>query len=276
MIVDLLRLCRPYYAVPMSMAYLLTVYYARGGNMAGHWLADGLSAAATMLVISAAYVLNDLFDLASDRVNAPHRPIAAGKVSRKLAGVWGGALTVAGLALATERWPFLPALTAVAVGLLLYNAFSKRLGWAKPLLVAAMMTSIYPLALAQADGAAGPRAWSLAVFPAWLFPTAFAYELLKDIRDIPGDRVAAADGLVHRHPRRWRLVANVMLVAPCVLLIWPFLLGCRWIYLAGAAMATGLAVASTFQSERHAIGAVYGECLILAVSAAVDVMVFGV
>jgi len=276
MIGGLVRLCRLYYAVPMAATYLLTVYYARAGLMAPHWPGDVLSAVALMLVIAAAYVLNDVFDLAADRVNAPHRPIAAGGVPPMAGAIWGAVLMAAGLALSAQRLPYWAALTAVAAGLLVYDIFSKRLGWAKPVLVAALMTSIYPLALAQAGGAVGPRAWSLALFPVWLLPTAFAYEVLKDIRDLPGDLAASSRSLVRRRPRFWRRVANILLVAPCVLLIGPFLLGCRWIYLAGAIAATGLAIASTFRTERRAIRVVYAECALLAAAAAADVMVFGV
>ena len=276
MIPSLLRLCRLYYAVPISLTFLLTVYYARGGQMAGHWLVDALAAAGLMLVIAGAYALNDACDVAADRVNSPHRPIASGNTSRRAAVCFGCLLTLAGLMLATQRWPFLLVLTAVALGLLAYNLFSKRLGWGKPILAAVLMTSFYALALAQAGGAAGSRAWSLAIFPAWLLPTVFSYELLKDIRDIPGDRAAAFGGLVHRRPTYWRSVANAVVVAPCVLLIGPFLLGCAWVYLAGAILATGLAVASGFLSERYAIRAIYAECFILAVAAALDVMIFGV
>lgn len=273
----LIALTRPHYSLPIPPAYALTVFYARGGRMAGEWAAAWLTTAALVLVIAAGYVLNDVFDVRADRVNAPGRPIASGRVPRGAAAAWGTVLLAAGLALALAGRPALRlTLAAVAGGLVLYDATSKRLGLAKPLAVAALMTSIYPLALAQAGGAAGARAASLAVFPAWLFVTAFAYELLKDVRDVVGDRLAAVPGPVQRRPERWRRVAGALLPAASLLLIAPCFLGCRWVYLALAAPAITLAFAAAFVPVRAAIAMAYAECFLVMVAATADVAAFGV
>ena len=277
--IDLLRLCRLYYTVPMALTYLLTVYYARGGEAAGRWPGDILSAAALAMVIAGGYVLNDVCDLQFDRLNAPHRALAAGRVGRKAAAAWGAALMVAGLLLAPHggRLELLAALTAVAAGLIGYDLLSKRIGVGKPLVVAALMTTIYPLALAQAGGASGPRAMSLAVFPAWLFPTALGYELLKDLRDAAGDKQAAArPAPLQRHPALWRRVAAAAVVAPAPLLIVPFFLGCKAIYLGGAVIGIALAVTSAFVPVRRAIRLVYAECFLVAAAAAADVVILGI
>jgi len=273
----LLRLVRPYYVLPMALTYLLTVYYAAGGELAGRWPAAGLSTLALALVIAGAYALNDVCDVAADRLNAPRRPIPAGKVRRQTAAVCAAALLAAGVGLgATGGATFLAALSAVAGGLVLYDLFSKRLGLAKPLAVAALMTSIYPLALAFAGGAVGPRAATLAVFPAWLFPTAFGYELLKDLRDLAGDRRAAPRApSLHRRPKLWRRVAAAAIALPAPLLLLPALLGCKWVYLAGAAAAAALAVASAAVPVRRAIRLVYAECFLTALAAAADVLLLG-
>lgn len=225
----LLRLCRPYYAVPMSLAYLLTVYYAAGGELGGRWGAAVLSAIALGLVIAAGYVLNDLCDMGADRTNAPHRPLPAGQATPLAAFAMAAGLLAAGLILgAAGRTAFLAALTAVALALVLYDLMSKRLGLAKDFVVAALMTSIYPLAVAQAGGAAGPRAASLIVFPIWLFPTAFGYELLKDLRDLTGDAAAVGRARpIQRRPGLWRRVAAAAILLPAPLLILPRWLGCR-------------------------------------------------
>ena len=187
-----LRLCRAYYAVPMALPFLLTVAYA-GGVGAAMTGSAAAGTAALALVIAAAYVLNDVADVGVDRLNAPRRPLPAGRVRRDGAAVLGGLLMAGGLALGLAARPgFAAALAAVSAGLVAYDWTSKRLGPAKPLVVAALTTSLYPLALAQAGGAGGPRAPTLAVFPAWMFLTAWGYELLKDIRD------AAGDAAIHR------------------------------------------------------------------------------
>ena len=275
--IDLLRLCRPHYAVPMALAYTLTVYYARGGRMDGHLAETLLSTVALALVIAGGYVLNDLIDAQVDRRGAPWRPIAAGRVARRSACAWAAGLLVAGLTLAAFcRWQFLAALAAVAATLVAYDLFSKRLGVLKQLLAAALMTSIYPLALAEAGGATGSRASSLAFFPVWLFLTAFGYELLKDLRDRCGDpRVAGRPTPVQRCPALWRMIAGVAILLAVPVLAGPLLAGGGWVYLVGAALAAAIAVASVHLPIRAAIGCVYAECVLVGLAAAADVLVLG-
>ena len=277
MIPALVRLCRPYYAVPMAMAYALTLYYARGGEMAGAWAGLLFSTAALALVIAAAYVLNDVLDLAVDRVNAAGRPIPQGRISRGAAAVWGAVLLAGGLTLALGARPaFAAALAVVAAALVAYDLASKRIGVGKPLLVAALMTSMYPLAIVQAGGAGGSRAPSLAAFAAWMFLTAFGYEVLKDIRDIRGDRAAAARTFdVQRRPAVWRRAADAVLLTAALGLVLPLLLGCRWVYMAVAAVAMACAVASVFVPVRRAIHLIYAECFLVGVAATADAVIFG-
>jgi 4-hydroxybenzoate polyprenyltransferase len=273
--IDLLRLCRLYYALPMAFAYGLTVVYARGGSMEGEWMGTLLSAMALALVIAAGYVFNDVRDAAIDRINAPQRPVAAGRISARVASVWAAVLLAVGLVLGAFAAPaFLAVLAIVAAGLALYDLKSKRLGIGKPLLVAVLLASIYPLALAQAGGATGPRAWTLAVFPAWLFLTSFGYEVLKDIRDIPGDRMITGwETRVQRSPRRWRLIANVAIVSGAVLLVGPLLLGCGRVYAMIALLAVAVGVLAVRMSPRTAIACLYAECCLVGLAATADLWV---
>lgn len=272
-----LLLCRPYYAIPFALTYLLTVYYARGGLMAGQWPGALLSAAALALLVAFAYVMNDVCDVAVDRLNAPRRPIASGRVRRRAAAVFAAVLLGGAMALAGAcRWQFLAVLAALAAGLIGYNLFSKRLGAFKQLCVAVLATGIYPLALAQAGGARGSRAGSLAVFPIWWFLTAVGYELLKDLRDAKGDRIAAAGALpLHRRARLWRRVSAGAIWAAALMLVGPALLGCRWVYMAIAAAAMAAALAAGLLPTRRAIAAVYVECWLVGAAATLDVLIFG-
>ena len=272
-----LRLCRLYYVAPFSLMHLLTVYYARGGRMEGHWGAALRSSGALALLVASAYVMNDALDVVVDRINAPRRPIPAGRVRRRTAVAWCVTLAVAALALsATCRWPFAAALVGVAGGLAVYNLLSKRLGAAKQLCVAVLVTCIYPLAIAQAGGVTGNRAATLAVFPAWWFLTAFAYELLKDLRDAEGDRrVASRPSPVHRRPVLWRRLGIAALWSGALLLVGPALLGCGWVYAAFAAAAMCAALVAGFRPLRQAILLVYVECILVGVAATADVMILG-
>ena len=277
-LVGLLRLCRPYYPVPFALAFALTVYYARGGQMGGQWAALAWATAALAMVISAGYVLNDVFDLAVDRLGAPDRPLPSGQVSRAAAVAFAAALLAGALVLAllTCRGAFAAGLAGLAGGLAAYDALSKRLGPGKQIAVALLTASIYPLAFAQAGQVAGPRAGSLAVFPVWLLLTAYAYELLKDLRDAPADSAAARrDSWAGRHPAGVRRLAVGLLLGAAPLLIAPALLGCGWVYLTGALAAMACALAAARLPVRQAIAAVYAECFLVGLAAAADVIVLG-
>jgi geranylgeranylglycerol-phosphate geranylgeranyltransferase len=273
--IDLLRLCRLYYALPMAGAYALTVCYALGGAMDGQWRGTILSAAALALVIAAAYVFNDVCDRQVDRINSPGRPIAVGRVRSVVAIIWGIGLLLAGLAVATLcRREFLAVLILVAAGLFIYDVFSKRLGVGKQFLVAALMTSIYPLAFAQAGGATGSRAPALVIFPVWMFLTSFGYEVLKDLRDVRGDHAATGrPSWIQRDPRFGRRASSVAIIAGAAALIGPYLVGCGWLYMSIAAVAMIVGVAGTFQPTRRAIALIYIECVLVGVAATADLVI---
>ncbi len=275
---DLLRLCRLYYSIPMALTYTLTLYYARAGRMTGQWSEAIFSTAALMLVVSAGYVFNDVCDFAVDRTRRPGRPLPAGRLKKNVATGWAVMLMAGGLALGGFcRLQFAAVLAAVAAGLVLYDLFSKRLGAAKQVFVALLMTSIYPLALAQSGGAYGPRAWSLAVFPVWMFLTSFGYEALKDIRDATGDpHIAGRPTPLQRNPRRWRAISSAAIVIGAAFLVGPAFLGCKWLYSAIVPLAMAAGIISTRTGTRNAIRLVYAECFIVGIAAAADVIVLGV
>jgi len=262
----------------MALAYALTVYYARGGDMAGYGFETFLSTAALALVIAGGYALNDVVDAEIDRRGAPHRAIAAGRVTRRAGAVWAGLLLVAGLLVSAFcRWEFPAALAVVALTLVAYDLFSKRLGVFKQLLVAALMASIYPLAFAAAGGATGRRAGSLAFFPAWLFLTAFAYEILKDLRDCRDDpAIGGRPTPIQRRPGQWLALSRAATMLAVPILAGPCFAGCGWVYAAGAGVAAVVAVVSTFVPLRAAILCLYAECVLVGLAAAADVMILGV
>lgn len=271
----LLRLCRPHYALPLSLGYLCILLYARGGTLGGDGAGAAVTWAALLLVIAAAYALNDAVDVAVDRWNAPERPVAAGRVRRGTAVALAAALLAAGLALgARGRPPFGLVLAGVAAGLVAYDLASKRLGAAKQPFAAALVVSLYPLAAAQAGGFHGPRAGTLLVFPVWLFLSAHAYEVLKDLRDLAGDARVGATPLARR-PAAWRRVASAGTLAGIPVALAPLAMGCGPVYLAVAAPGLLAAAASPWLGLRRAIQALYAEVLLVALAAALDVIAAG-
>lgn len=273
--IDLIRLCRFYYCLPLSFAYALTVCYALGDRLARAWTGMVWSSAALTLVMAAAYVLNDVLDVRVDRVNAPWRPIAAGRVSRRSAAAWAVFLLIAGLAagLPCSR-RFLAGLAVLATGLFVYDLFSKRLGPFKQLVVAALTTSIYPLAVLQADGATGDRAKALWFFAIWLFSTAVAYEGFKDIRDLAGDRLVAGErSWIARRPRSAATLFRLAAVIGGLVLVAPAFAGCGRAYAILIGPAVLAAIVSAFIPPHRALAAIYIECVIVGVAATADLAI---
>jgi geranylgeranylglycerol-phosphate geranylgeranyltransferase len=167
---------------------------AAAGVCAGGWIALGAIALPKELVFAAisgmaigavGNTLNDMRDVAADRVNRPDaRPLAAGQVSRGSADFIVFAGTLLGLvfaALVGDR-QVLTALVALAV-MFVYSPLLKP----TPVLgnvAVALVAGSPPFygALATGAAAAGVVPWVLA---AWLH---FVREVVKDVEDEPGDR----------------------------------------------------------------------------------------
>jgi 4-hydroxybenzoate polyprenyltransferase len=261
----------------MALAYTITVCYAMGSRWTDAWAAIGVSTAALAQVIAAGYVFNDVCDWKVDAVNAPQRPIAAGRVRRR-AGVGLAAIMGAtGLALAALCRPaFVLALAGVAAGLLIYDLYSKRLGLGKQILAAALMTSIYGLAYAQAGGFHGRRSGTLVVFPVWMFCTAFGYECLKDIRDAAGDRaVFPRANWLQRNPERAAELARRAIAVGSMILLLPAWAGCGRVYLVCVIPAVVLGLATFVQPTRRAMAMVYMAYVIVGIAAMADLLVYG-
>ncbi len=275
--IDLLRLFRLYYAIPMSSILVLTIWYAAGDEIALQLRPTLTATLALALVIAGGYALNDVCDWRTDQINAPNRPIAAGRVRRPVAAVWAGVLLLGGLMLsALCRWQFFVVLSAVTVVLVFYDCTSKRLGIGKQLIVAMLMTSYYPLAFAQVAEASSSRVQALYLFPIWLFLTSFGYEVLKDVRDIHGDQtIAAQPTWVQRRPQLALGIARTTVIVGSLALIGPAFLGCGWVYAAIVPVAILLALWSTLLPCKRAMVAIYGECVVVGIAALADIIVLG-
>ena len=154
--------------------------------------------------------------------------------------------------------------------------YSKQLVWGNPLLVAMLMTSIYPLALAQAGELSGRRATTLIFFPVWMFLTSFGYEVLKDLRDAEGDRNCgdpAVDCAGRSRPGR-RAARAAVLAGAAVLLV-PAMVGCGWVYLAIVPLAMAAGAVSCLANVRRAIAFVYVEFVLVGLAATADLLVSG-
>ena len=167
------------------------------------WIA-AFSAAAVM---AGGNALNDLWDVETDRVNHPRRPLPSNRLSPQAAAVECVVLMAFGLGLSLFLPPEAIATAVLACGCLVaYNRRLKHVPLAGNLAVSLLcgMAFVYG---GFAVGAPVPAA-----VPA-LFATVYhlGREILKDAQDIPGDRIAPGGTL----PLRWgprsscRLAAGV-------------------------------------------------------------------
>lgn len=187
----LLALCRPTNAA-----------IAVGGVAVGALMqlrADGVSwtsahvthavavGAATSLILAAGNAFNDVCDVATDRLNRPDRPIASGRISRRMAGAFAAATGLAGIALAATVSSVALLLAVGAAALLAaYSLWLKSTPFAGNVVVS-LLSAGAVLAGGVAVGG-GAATFAANVFVLLL---TFVREVLKDIEDLPGDLAAS-------------------------------------------------------------------------------------
>ena len=252
--VDVLRLVR---------AHNLLV--AAAGVLAGGWIALGEIGLTHVLVFAAlaavgfgaaGNVLNDLWDVAADRVNRPggERPLAAGRLERstaELCAFLGILLGVAAAAL-TGGGPVLVGLLALAV-MGAYSPALKPRGVVGNLAVAAIAgLPLFYGALAVGRPARGVVPWLLA---AWIH---LGRELVKDLEDEEGDRQIGRRTLPIRLGRTGATIVAAVVLESFVLvsLLLPWAGGFRAAYFPVAAVAQVVALLAAARLRRGRIARV--------------------
>ena len=277
MILALLRLMRLYYSVPLSAGFIVILFYLTGDNLSPIIDKVVLSFLSLLSVISASYIFNDFCDIEIDKINCPQRMLAAGKLKRRTALIGSSVLFVAGVVVGGFcGLAFFLAIAAIASLLVCYDLLSKRIGVFKDVLVAGLMTSLYPLAFTLTESVQTPRLNVLYIHPVWLFLSSLGYEMLKDIRDIKGDSQIHGPGLNHCNDKRFIIMARVFIVAGGLVTLLPFMLGyCKQVYLAASIITILLAVASTFHKPAVAIRYIYAEIFLITAGSMADLLAFG-
>ena len=276
MILALIKLTRPYYSLPLSCGLVVISAYITGGDFGVLGTTLWLACASLYLVLSAAYTLNDVCDIRVDAINSPERALPKGIITPKTAAIQSIALFAIGIILAVfcgRR--FFAGLVLVAVGLIIYDRYSKKMGVLKNIMAAALTVSLYPLSFALTDSVPTPRLNALTIFPAWLFLTAVGYEMLKDTLDVQGDSIRKRNQSFCESPN-FLMTARVIIMAAALLSMLPYVLGyCKLIYLASSIVTIALAVWSLKLSAAKAIPLVYAGVVLITVGSLADLLVFG-
>jgi geranylgeranylglycerol-phosphate geranylgeranyltransferase len=173
---------RPHNGLIAAASVLVGEHLAGAGPGRESLLASG----AVFLVCAGAYAFNDLFDLDTDRVAKPGRPLPGGRISRRAVLAVGDAAWVGAVALGVLAggWT-LRFLAAWMVLLMLYSWKLKGRGLWGHVLVSVVASSGFLL-----GGLIGERVRAGAVPFLIALVIHLARETAKAVEDIEGDRVA--------------------------------------------------------------------------------------
>ena len=192
----LLRLVRPLNVVMFFAGVALGGLLAAGPSafVGREGRALALAMASAALIGAGANAINDVFDLAIDRVNRPDRPLPAGVLSVRAARLLWGIASGVGIGLSVWLSPLHVAIAVGSVALLYgYSAWLKGTALLGNLAVAAVLgLAILYGGLAVAPAGA-PAGWSVALLgAAFAFGSTLAREVAKDIEDAAGDATGGA------------------------------------------------------------------------------------
>jgi len=189
-----LELLRPHNLVVAALTTLIgyvTVLAAHGVIETRLLWEETLSyaVAAVVLVAAAGYVINDYYDVGSDAVSKPWRPIPSGRVGRREALSIAAVLFIAGLAVSLPLGPVAVAFVAAnAASVYLYSARVKRTGFMGNVLVAANSAATIVLGALAACYATRSHCPSIVLVPvAVAFLLVLGREIVKGIEDYWGD-----------------------------------------------------------------------------------------
>ncbi|KAF0151755.1 MAG: 4-hydroxybenzoate octaprenyltransferase, partial [Elusimicrobia bacterium] len=178
----------------------------------------------------------------------------------------------AGASFLVSAW-FAAVALPLTAALVLYNLYSKRLGVFKEAAISLIVASIYPLSLAlTSGGASSPRRDSLYIFPFWFFLEIMAYEIMRDVIDLPGDRAGGGSTLpMKTGPARARRLAAGLALAGVPVSLLPYLLGmCGPVYLAGALAAAACLLAGLRARDAVFSKLIFANILLVAFASLAD------
>ncbi len=214
-IVPYIMIARPLNTAIVGCAVLLGMWLTGFATPAACGGGVARSAALLMLAAMAATAygnaVNDLFDVETDRVSHPDRPLVTGAISSGAAVAFAAALAALSLACAAAASLFHAAAALIPLTLLtLYSISFKRTRILGNIVVAALT------AYALLFGSLPHPNTKILFAPALLaFLLNFCRELVKDVQDAAGDRAA---GFVTSADLPRRAVGRILIFAGCVFL----------------------------------------------------------
>lgn len=221
-LIGLVRLFRFELPLTAGLCVVLGQILALGGLPP--WPTWALGFGSIFCISATALILNDVFDLEVDRVNAPHRPLPSGAVSARQAVALSLIVAALGLSLSALVSPF-ALVTAFVVWVIgvLYNWRYKRSGLPGNLMVAFSvgMTFVFGgISVGQTDE------WLVWWFGGIAFLLDLGEEIAADAMDAEGDRLIGSRSLAIVRGRAAALRVSAAIFGSLIVLsLAPFLLG---------------------------------------------------
>ena len=184
------------------------------------------------LISAAALILNDYFDIESDRINAPDRPLPSGLVSKQDVILLTVGVTLLGALTGwlISRAAVLVIMVVWVIGFL-YNWRFKKVFLIGNLMVSLSVGMTFIFGGVSVNRPFSPLVW---FFAAWVFLINLGEEIAADAMDIEGDRKAESRSLalVLGREKALKISASLFLTVIAASSL-PFILGwLGWIYLA--------------------------------------------
>lgn len=183
---------------------------------------------AVVLLCAAGNIFNDYFDLESDAINKPKRPIPAGKIRKKEAMALGIALAALGISAAYRL--NVSALVLAVINIAILYAYS-RMKEATPFgnfAVAYLAGSVF--LFGGLAGGSIERVWILALLSGL---ATLAREITKDIEDVKGDKFRKTTLATYYGDKVAGIVGGIVLILAIFLSILPLrthLFGAKYLY----------------------------------------------
>jgi len=179
-----IKILRPLNLTISALAVIITASILKKTDQVSIWI---IALCVVFCYNAAANAINDYFDLETDRINRPNRPLVTGDVKQKTALFLAIILLIIGTILAF-RLPFTATFIAVAITLPLIIFYSI---WFKGMpLVGNLIISLI-LGLTFLFAGAALQDMEPMIIPALLaFGLTIVRELIKDIGDVEGDNKA--------------------------------------------------------------------------------------
>lgn len=212
-----------------------------------------LGFASVFLISASSLILNDYFDLESDKINAPTRPLPAGFVSEHDVILLFLGVTIAGL-IASALLSFislLVGLLAWTVGFL-YNWRFKKSGLPGNLMVSFSVGMTFIFGGIAVGKPLETVVWFLGILAALIN---LGEEIAADAMDVEGDRKAGSRSLpvLFGQETALRISAGIFLLIVAISVV-PFVLGwMEWLYVTPFLFMDGVILISTIKllNSRH-------------------------